>query len=83
LWQPTAETLARAHATAFLQAVNRRWDAGASDYDSLWRWSVAHRDRFWQALWDYCGVIASRAPQQVVRDAEAMPGASWFPGADG
>jgi acetoacetyl-CoA synthetase len=81
LWQPTAETLARAHATAFLQAVNKRWDAGATDYDSLWRWSVAHRDRFWQALWDYCGIIASRAPQQVVLDAEAMPGASWFPGA--
>jgi acetoacetyl-CoA synthetase len=81
LWEPSSETLARAHASAFLRTVNERYDAAATDYDSLRRWSVAHRDLFWQALWEYGGVIASRPAERIVVDADAMPGARWFPGA--
>jgi len=81
LWQPSERTIARSHATAFMRAVNARFDARCSDYDSLWHWSVDNRGHFWQALWDYCGVIASRPAERIAEHAEAMPGARWFPGA--
>jgi acetoacetyl-CoA synthetase len=61
--------------------VGERHGVACVDYDALWRWSVDHRDAFWQTVWDYCGVIASRPAEQVVVDADAMPGARWFNGA--
>src|SRR5437762_2986466 len=34
----------------------------------------------WAAIWDYAGVRASK-PYERVLDSHAMPGASWFEGA--
>ena len=81
LWQPTAETAARANLTAFMRMANERYGLACADYDALWRWSIDRRDQFWQAVWDYCGVIAARTAECTVLDADAMPGARWFPGA--
>jgi acetoacetyl-CoA synthetase len=79
LWQPTQETIANANLSAFMRLANERFGLAYADYDSLWRWSIERRDQFWQALWDFCGVIASRTSARVVVDADAMPGARWFP----
>jgi acetoacetyl-CoA synthetase len=81
LWQPTPEAAARANLTAFMRMVNERYALDCADYDALWRWSIEHPDAFWRSVWDYCGVIASRAAEHVVVDADAMPGARWFDGA--
>ncbi|MGH8665297.1 MAG: acetoacetate--CoA ligase [Burkholderiales bacterium] len=81
LWQPTPETTARANLTAFMRMANERYRLACADYDALWRWSIDHRDQFWQSVWDYCGVIAARTAERVLIDADAMPGARWFPGA--
>ena len=35
LWRPSAERIASARLSAFVAAVNARWDAGCSDYASL------------------------------------------------
>ncbi len=33
--------------------------AGAvQDFPSLYRWSIEHREHFWPAVWQFCGVIA-------------------------
>ena len=61
-------------------AADRRGGAFA-DYDELWRWSTAELESFWAAVWDFCGVRASRAYEQVL-DARRMPGARWFAGAE-
>jgi acetoacetyl-CoA synthetase len=79
LWQPTQETIARANLSAFMRMANERFGLGCGDYESLWRWSIERRDQFWQAVWEFCGVIASRTAERVVIDADAMPGARWFP----
>jgi len=79
LWTPSAEQMAGANLTAFLgwlAARGRRFDS----YDALWQWSVRDLDGFWQAIWDYCGIDCSAAPERVLGRA-TMPGAEWFPGA--
>ncbi len=81
LWQPSPELVARANITAFRHAVNERFGASCMDYADLWRWSVAHRDLFWQAVWDYCGVIGDSGGEPVLVAGEQMPGATWFPSA--
>lgn len=52
-----------------------------SDYDSLYQWSIQEPDAFWAAIWDYCGVVASRCYDSIVEQFDRMPGARWFPGA--
>ena len=49
-------------------------------YDALWRWSVDDLRTFWGTIWDYCG-MQSPTPFTSVLEAEVMPGARWFPGA--
>jgi len=61
-------------------------------FAALHQWSVAHRDRFWPAVWRFCGVIASSGAGgdpwtdvAVGIDRMAPPdpvaGPRWFPGA--
>jgi acetoacetyl-CoA synthetase len=81
LWEPSRERIATAKLTAFMREVKARWGVDIRDYDALWRWSVAERSKFWQSVWDFCGVIAAREGPEVVADGDRLPGARWFPGA--
>jgi hypothetical protein len=52
------------------------------NYDALWRWSVTDLDAFWQSIWDYFDVQSPTAHSAVL-GRRGMPGAEWFPGAQG
>jgi acetoacetyl-CoA synthetase len=87
LWKPDAARAAASNLAAFVREVARQprfdapSDAGAGDYDLLWRWSVGQPARFWQQVWQFCQVRASRQPDQVLAEPTRMPGARWFEGA--
>ena len=81
LWSPSAEEVARAHLTAFTSEINRRYGLNIRGYDELHRWSVEERPRFWESVWRYADLRASRPWDEVVRDGDRMPGARWFIGA--
>ncbi|MDT7833784.1 acetoacetate--CoA ligase [Aquabacterium sp. OR-4] len=49
-------------------------------YQDLWQWSVDELPAFWQSIWDFFD-IQSPTPAAQVLDAERMPGARWFSGA--
>jgi acetoacetyl-CoA synthetase len=80
LWQPSAERIAKAGITHFARALTDETGIAFPDYPSLWRWSIANKEAFWRALWDYCGVIGTRGERTLI-DGERMPGARWFPDA--
>ena len=81
LWRPSAARIADANLTRFIAAVNARHGLSLGDYDDLQRWSVAHSEDFWCAVWDELGVIAETRGERVVADKEKLPGAAWFPDA--
>ena len=81
LWRPDEGRIAGAAITAFREAVETRWQVALPDYAALHRWSVTHRARFWQTLWDVCGVVAECRGEAVLVHGDAMPGARWFPDA--
>ncbi|MCB1958386.1 MAG: AMP-binding protein, partial [Rhodocyclaceae bacterium] len=78
LWQPSAERVADATLTRFMQAVAARWGIGVGDFDALHAWSVASPERFWDQMWDFGGVIGEKGGT-VLADGHRMPGARWFP----
>ncbi|MBK1679056.1 acetoacetate--CoA ligase [Rhodocyclus tenuis] len=78
LWRPRPEALANSRIGAFMRAIERQHGPELGDYASLWRWSVAQPEAFWAAIWDDCGVVGERGAT-VLDNANAMPGARWFP----
>jgi acetoacetyl-CoA synthetase len=81
LWSPSAEWCERAEMTRFMRWAGERTGRTFADYGELWEWSVSEVEEFWAAVWEYCGVRASRPYEQVL-DSRAMPGARWFQGAE-
>jgi acetoacetyl-CoA synthetase len=81
LWRPTAERVAQSNMAAFMRAASARYGSDVSDYDALYRWSIAAPEQFWSLLWDWCGVMASDRGRRVLVDRDRLPGARWFPDA--
>ncbi len=81
LWEPSVEDRERSAMTRFMRWAARRHARDFIDYDDLRRWSVQELETFWEDIWEFCGVRASRSYEQVL-DSRTMPGARWFAGAE-
>jgi acetoacetyl-CoA synthetase len=81
LWQPSAERIAQANVTRFMQDVERVWAVPMPDYESLWRWSVDRPEDFWLSVWNFCDIRAEKRGERVLADGDRMPGARFFPDA--
>jgi len=79
LWQPSEEAIERAQLTQFARHVVRRYNLELNSYPEFYDWTVAHPEEFWSAVWEECGMIASRKGSTVLVDGDKMPGAKWFP----
>jgi acetoacetyl-CoA synthetase len=84
LWRPDAARIEAATLTRFARFLAQRGEGPASggdpvtEYAALHRWSVQARGAFWNALMDFCGVLADRG-SEIVQRPDALPGARWFP----
>src|SRR5687768_85176 len=78
LWTPDPARAAATQVVAFMHAANARHGLALQTYHDLHAWSVTERDRFWDLVWDYCGVIGDKGERRVA-DPERMPGARFFP----
>ncbi|HEX6884986.1 MAG TPA: acetoacetate--CoA ligase [Planctomycetota bacterium] len=79
LWRPDP---ARAEATAlaaFRARIARAEGCALDDYAALHRWSVAHPERFWRAVWELGGVLGEPGERVLVPDPGRARGARWFP----
>src|SRR3954453_8559998 len=83
LWSPSRERMERTNLSRFIGQVRTSggagWEQQAIDYEALYEWSVVEPARFWQAMWDFGGIRASRGGGPVVVDLDRMPGAKFFP----
>jgi acetoacetyl-CoA synthetase len=81
LWTPSPERVAAARLTAFLEHLHRSGAGRFDDYRALHEFSVRDGERFWAAVWDFCGVRARTRGERVLVDGDRMPGARFFPDA--
>ncbi len=78
LWQPSQERIRGTQMYAFMTRAAKRYGF-AADWPSLHRWSVQHRDQFWQQMLDFSQIKPTR-PATAVHTGEGMLGTKWFPG---
>jgi acetoacetyl-CoA synthetase len=81
LWAPSAARVANANITHFIAEVNERYKLNINDYWQLHEWSVTCMAQFWDAFWDYAGVVAQTKGERVLIDEDKLPGARFFPDA--
>jgi len=80
IWQPSAQRIAGTRLTAFMTAVDQRWNRrlASADYSTLHAWSIDHPQEFWTSVWEF-GEVRGDIGSTIVVDREKMPGAQWFP----
>jgi acetoacetyl-CoA synthetase len=82
IWEPGSDRIERANLNRFLRFA--RESSGGDDlanYAALHDFSIRHPERFWPMVWEFCGIRSTGTWQAVLADADRMPGARWFPGA--
>jgi acetoacetyl-CoA synthetase len=81
LWEPSKEWTKNAEVTYFIEFVNKEYGKKIKGGKDLYRWSVEEIPNFWEAMWKFSGIIASKSYDKVVDDLSVFPGTNWFPGA--
>ncbi|MGB9803389.1 acetoacetate--CoA ligase [Desulfofundulus sp.] len=82
LWEPSEERKKQANMTRFMEFVNKKHGHNFTTYHELYQWSVENAPAFWEAMWEFGGIIAARPYDQVVVNFEDMLGSRWFVGAE-
>lgn len=86
LWEPSTEVIEKSNMTRFIEYVDGEKGLGIDPlekyaYFKLYNWSIENIPEFWDAVWSFVGIRASKPYEQVVDDLSKFPGASWFIGA--
>jgi acetoacetyl-CoA synthetase len=79
VWKPSEEAIEQAQLTQFARQVVRKHHLELNTYEEFYRWTVDEPEAFWNEVWEWCGVRASRKGGTVLVDGDRMPGAHWFP----
>jgi acetoacetyl-CoA synthetase len=79
LWQPSPARRDNANITRFMAAVRKAYGVEVGTYAALYQWSVENPAAFWDLLWEFAGIKATRKGEIVLAEPHKMPGARWFP----
>jgi acetoacetyl-CoA synthetase len=81
LWEPTEEAKKNANITRYTEWLGREEGLHFRNYQELWSWSVRDLEGFWETIWKYFRLTASKGYSRVLPERR-MPGARWFEGAE-
>ena len=81
LWKPSTDRIQNTNMYRFMNVINDRYHHNFSEYAHLHTWSVENIAAFWETMWEFADIIASKPYDQVIDDVTKMPGAHWFSGA--
>jgi len=81
LWEPSADQIKHAQITAFINRIEQHFSLQFDDFQSFYDWTIREPDHFWEALWDFCGIISSEPYSSVLEKGGEMVETKWFPGA--
>jgi len=81
LWRPSPEAIQRANLTRFMERIRKEYSFPIFGYNDLYAFSIDHPEKFWKAVWSFCGIIADRQGNRVLVDPGIMEAAKFFPDA--
>jgi acetoacetyl-CoA synthetase len=78
LWTPNPVNMSRTAVAQFIDYVNDCFSLKLVGFAPLYEWSIANRELFWQAVWDFTKVIGFQG-REILQNADNMEGSVWFP----
>jgi acetoacetyl-CoA synthetase len=81
LWTPSEERIKQTNMTQFIHYVKEKYGKEFPYYKELYQWSIDNIPDFWETMWDFGHIRASKKYEKIVDDLNKMPGAQWFIGA--
>lgn len=78
LWTPDLSEISAGQLAKFASTLDVDFPATPQGFDQLHQWSIDNRGEFWNALWDFCGIIGDKG-SVFLQDGDLMPGAKFFP----
>ena len=84
LWTPSVARRAQSRLQDFMGYLETQGQGSYDDYGALHQFSVAQRENFWSALWDYTDIVAEQKGAVVAENSDTFPcqpdaGVRWFP----
>jgi acetoacetyl-CoA synthetase len=80
LWEPDDAFIRNSNIFHYMEYLDKNGLCSATDYNSLWRWSVSDIEVFWKTIAEYFQVRFEGKFSRVVSSYH-MPGVRWFEGA--
>ena len=81
IWEPAKERIEGANINRFMRFAREQTNNDdLRSYAPLYDFSIRQPERFWQLVWEFCGIRATGDFDEVLVDGDKMPGAKWFPG---
>lgn len=80
IWSPTQDKIDQSNMRAFMAYINHHHNKALATYDELYQFSIQHPEDFWQAAWDFCGVIGEQGKRALVH-GDSLEKAQFFPDA--
>ncbi|MDR1908133.1 MAG: hypothetical protein LBQ43_04730, partial [Holosporales bacterium] len=81
LWTPSEERIANSNASRFVALVKERCGFRGATFNDLWKWSVTNTCEFWNAVWDFTGVIGEKGSDRMSNGATKFWEHRYFPDA--
>ena len=81
LWQPSVGRINASNLKRFGEQIEHKLGLSFDDYQQLHRWSVEQPKLFWEQVWQFSDIHASRDWDSVLSNGEKFLGAIWFEGA--
>jgi acetoacetyl-CoA synthetase len=78
LWKPSESYIKTTRFKDFEKHIEAAYGVKFSSYDEIWQWSVDNVAVFWDAVWNFCGVIGEKG-DIVLENEDQMPGAAFYP----
>lgn len=78
LWTPNDTQIQSTQLWAFLRDCSDQFQFPTT-YDALYDWSVQDLDGFWQKIWDFCDIIASKKGAIAYKPASRFQDSQFFP----
>lgn len=83
IWKPSDEIIKKANITKLINNINDSRSLQMENYHDLYNYSIDRVGDFWEDIWIYTGIIASKDYKSVVENIEEFPpDTKWFSGSE-
>lgn len=79
IWKPSAQQIANTNMNAFQTSATRKIGREITNYAELHDWSVNCPEQFWDAVWEWGDIVASKKGAIVASNLDRMLDTKWYP----